>query len=476
MSTPHPRGQQNGSIIVSILLVMLFLTTVIFGLLVLSNANLTRARGRIFLLQAQYAAESGVDAAIAHLNFGNDTYGGSGGEVQVLDNAGYISKYTTSVANGSTAKERIITATGKVYAPKTAATANFTRTIEVTAQRTSTTTTSAMVSRNIVDIQSGVKNIKAVDVYVNGYINMSKNTTNLIAENITVADKNTGASNCSIGGTGNLLKPSSFTNPGQTKTKLTLAYNNCITPPGNTSNADFDVLANQINISKVQSTLIPVSYYMDSSYQNSPGGCSDWTSGSFPRDIPSTGNTKKTHYPDSAGGISSACGTSGDLSLATGQYNIKDHVHIRANLCAATACTPTFYNPDSGAAGMKFVFIEGTINFNSVQTAAGSGPIVFITYGADPGSHGNACPLGDSIYLGNSGNTSASAIYFLATSTICLDNTKYNSDPAMGGISGKNLYVSTSPGTPFDLGLDPNFPVGSIPIDLAWRAVRYRRL
>jgi hypothetical protein len=476
MMAKNVGNQQTGSVIVSILIVTLFLTGFIFSLMVLANANLVRARGRILLLQAQYAAESGVDAAIANFNAGNDSYSGSGGEVQVLDNISFKSTYTTTVASGATVKERIITATGKVYAPKSAAVANFSRTIEVTAQRTSTTTSSALVSRNIVEIESGVKNVNAVNVYVNGYINMNKNTTNLIAENITVADKNTSASNCSIGGIGNLLKPSTFTTPGQTKTKLTLAYNNCLTPPGNTSNANFDVLANQVTISKVQSTLIPVSQYMDSSYQNSPGGCSDWTSGSFPRNIPSTGNTKKTHYPDSSNGISTSCDTAGDLSLATGQYTIRDHVHIRASLCAATACTPTFYNPDAGAAGIKFVFIEGTVNFDGIQTVSGSGPIVFVAYGADPASKTSDCPLGGAMYLGKNGTATAPAAFLLATNGVCLDKTKFGAAEALGGVSGKNIYIATNSGSPFDLGLDPSFPVSSIPIDLAWRAVRYLRL
>jgi len=473
-SKQHTR--QNGSVIVSILVITLFLSIIITSLIVLANANLTRARSRIFLLQAQYAAESGADASIAQFNAGNDAYTGSATEVTVLTDARYKSTYTMSVAAGANSKQKIITAVGRVYVPADATTASFVRTIEVVAERTAASTSSSMLSRNIIQTASSVKDIKALDIFLNGYIEMNKNTTNLIAENITVAGKNTSASNCSIGGTGNLEKPASFVTPGQTKTKLTLAYNNCISPPGNSSDSDFDVLVNQTNINKIQSTLIPFAQFMDGTYQNAPGGCNDWTTGSFPRDIPSTGNTKKTHYPDSASNISSSCGSSGDLTLDTGQYNIKDHAHIRANLCAATACTPIFYNPDAGAAGIKFVFIEGSVNFDSLTTAAGSGPIVFVTYGADPASKASLCPLGGSFYLGNGGNTSAPAAYLLAQNGLCFDKTKFDTAPALGGLSGKNIYIATNSGTPFDLGMDTSFPVSSIPIDLAWRAARYRRL
>jgi hypothetical protein len=466
---------QSGSILISILTVMLFLIIIVSALTVLANSNLSRAKGRVLLLQAQYAAESGADAAIANLNSDpNSTYSGTGGEITVLSNTSYKSTYSTTVTAGVDGRQKIVTSTGRLYRPAGGATASYSRKIEVTAQRTSSAVSATgILSRNIIDIQSGVKNIYAKDIFVNGYINMNKNTTSIIAESVTAAGKNTGATNCSIGGIGNLVKPSSFVTPGQTKTKITVAYNNCISPPGNTSNADFDVLANQTNLGKVQSTYIPWSQYMDSSYQNAVQNCNDWTTGAFPRTIPSTGNTKKTHYPDSSSNISASCGNSGDLSLATGQYNITDNVHIRANLCAASACTPTFYNP-TGA--VKYMFIEGAVNFNSLQTAAGSGPIILISYGADPASKTSVCPLGGAIYIGNTGNTSAPAMYLLANNGVCMDKTKFSTSPALGGLSGKNVYIATNPGTPFDLKLDTSFDTSSIPIDLSWHADRYRRL
>jgi hypothetical protein len=466
-------SHQRGSVIVSLLFATIILTSLIYGLIVLAASNLTRARGRILLLQAQYAAESGVDMAISNLNNGNLTYSGSGGEVTILTASTYTSTFSVEVVNGASSTERIITATGKVYSPKTASPAAFTRKIEVIARQSSIQHSTSLASRNIIYVDSSVKTLKARDIYVNSFIMLNKNTTDLIAENITVAGKNTTAANCSIEGTGNLVKPTSFTTAGQTKTNITTAYNNCISPPGNTTNANFNVAANQTTISKIQSTYIPWTQYMDTSYQNSASSCGDWTSGSSPRDIPRTGNTKKTHYPDSSSGVSASCGSSGDLSLGSNQYNIIDNVHVRANFCAATACDPTFNNPSSST---KYIFIEGTVNFGSLKTAAGSGPIVMIVYGADPASQASLCPYGGATYLGNSGNTSAPAIYLLAINGLCFDKTKFGSAPALGGISGKNIYIATNSGTPFDLGLNTSFPVADIPINLYWRAARYRRL
>jgi hypothetical protein len=408
------------------------------------------------------------------LNNTGESYSGSGGEQILTSQTNYKVTYSSTIAtNGS---KKTITAIGKIYRPASAVTASYTHTVEVIAERSSATSASSMTSRNVIELASSVKDVSAVDIYVNGYINLTKNGNNLIAENIIAGGKNTGASNCSIGGSGTLTKPTTFTHPGQTKTNINVAYNNCISPPGNTSNANFNVSANQNNINLVQSTMIPFSQYMDSGYQNSPSGCSDWTTGTFPRNIPSNGNTKKTHYPDNGSGIISSCGTSGNIQLDQGQYNIKNNAHIRANLCATTACKPTFYNPDQGAAGIKFVFIEGSVNFDSIHTANGSGPIVFVIYGPDPSSKTGDCPLGGSFFLGNGGNTSAPALYVLTQNGACFYQTKFDTRPALGGVTGKNIYIATNSGTPFDLGLDPSFPTSSIPINLSWKASLYRRV
>lgn len=476
MKTVRTRRNRQGSIIVSILIITFFLFTVVSGLIVLANSNLIRARSRVQLLQAQYAAESGADTAIAYLNAdASSSYAGTNGtEIQVLSNSLYRSTFITSVVAGSSTNEKIVTSTGKVYKAGTGGALVASRKIEVVAARSTTTTTATgMTSRNIIDIQSGVKNIRAKDLFVNGYIFMNKNTTNLIAENITVAGKNTGSGNCSLGGSGNLVKPTTFSDPAQTKTKITLAYNNCINPPGNSSDSNFDVYANQTDIAKVQSTYIPWSQYMDSSYTNSYNACSDWTSGTSPRTIPSAGHTKMTHYPDSGSNVSSSCGNSGDLALGSAEYDITSNVHIRANLCAASACTPMFYNP---TASPVYIFVEGSINFDGVQTKTGSGPIVMISYGTDPSSKTGVCPYGGAFYLGKNGTTIAPALYMLSMNGLCLDNTKFGADPALGGLSGKNLYVSTSPGSPFDLSLDTTFPSSAVPVNLAWHASLYRRL
>ena len=93
MHTQHrTNSQQSGAIVVTILALMIFFSTMLLGLVAIANANLSRARGRIMLLQAQYAAESGADAAIADLNASSvdpPTYAGTSGDIALLSTGQY---------------------------------------------------------------------------------------------------------------------------------------------------------------------------------------------------------------------------------------------------------------------------------------------------------------------------------------------------------------------------------------------------
>ena len=464
-------GQNSGSIVVIILIIMLFLTTLLFGAITVANANLYRAWSRLMLLQAQYAAESGADYAVTTLNNVNSGFTGTTSDIQVLSTVLYKATFSVSVTtSGSTAT---ITSTGKVYKPANATTPRYTRKIQVTAKQTSSSNAYGLMGTNSIVIDSAVKNVTAKTIFVNSFIKASKNSTNLNFSSLTAGgkDSSTGASNCSISGSGTLNNV-----PSTSKATIDMAYNNCITPPGNTSNSNFTVTANDNSISTITSLYIPWSQYMDSSYQSSPSGCNDW-SGSGTITIPSTGNTKKTHYPDSGSGIASTCGTSGVIALGTNTYNIADNVHIRADLCSyTTQCYPTFNNT-SGS--LKYIFVEGNAYFKGVKTT-GTNPIVLETFGADsstvPNSKCNG--IGASIYVGNNGSngTNAPELYLLTRRNICFDLSKFDANPALGGLGGQNLYISTNSGTPFDMNLNTSFPTASIPINLAWRATGYERL
>ena len=92
----------SGSIIVSILVIMIFLTITILSLAVISQTNISRANQRILLLQAQYAAESGADVVVAYLNSSTEAYADSGVEKKLFKDAfatNYRATYQATVTN-----------------------------------------------------------------------------------------------------------------------------------------------------------------------------------------------------------------------------------------------------------------------------------------------------------------------------------------------------------------------------------------
>jgi type II secretory pathway component PulK len=119
---------EQGSLLIGVLALTMFMAVMITALSALANANLQRSKSRILVLQAQYSAESGADAAIATLN--NDlstTYTGTGGsQVTVLTTSRYKATYSTTVVSGSNQNELIITSIGRVFQPVTASSPLYT--------------------------------------------------------------------------------------------------------------------------------------------------------------------------------------------------------------------------------------------------------------------------------------------------------------------------------------------------------------
>lgn len=488
-SEMHNSRQESGSILVSILIIMIFLTMTVLSLAVVSQTNITRATQRIYLLQAQYAAESGADAVVAYLNSSSGSYADSGTEKTLYTyDPNYRATYQATVTDDpADANKKNVHSIGRVYQPASATTARFTYRINVKLERSSIAFTSSIVSRNSVEVASSVKAVVAKSLFVNEYVRAHKNTTDIMIDDLTVAGKYPDGNNCSLSGAGNLVRNSSL--PEGTKAKIHMAYTNCMdATPGNTSDADFDVIANDTSLEKIASLYIPWSYKMnnnDGGGEYADGNCSDWAAAS--PTIPSSGNARKTHYPDSGAGTvpASSCGGSGsapaDLNLGSKTYTINDHAHVRAHLCKAYTCTPTFINPDADKP--KFIFVEGVINFERVTVDSTSpGDIVFISYSTSQNiAASKQCPSDSAaIRLGKDGSNSllAPKAYFIATNgMLCVDQTKFDSGvKSLGGISGKDIYLSSNSGATFELTFSPEFPLSSIPLDLSWRASNVKRV
>lgn len=503
---------QSGSVVVSILVIMMFLTITILSLAVMSQSNIQRSINRIYALQAQYSAESGADTAIAYINQPNATgdasgvYPESGQEKLLVQHTGpstqdYRATYTAVTApyldeNGIVDNNKIkVTSTGKVYKPASSSNVSNTYKIEVIVERTTAQITSSLVSRNSVIVDSSVKKITAKSMYVNAFIEVESNVTGLVMDDLTIAGKvSQNGSLCSLIGKGYMEKRPDLVG----KAKLNMAGLNCMdTGVGNTSNANFDITANNSELRPITSTHIPWSFKMNTALYANAGSCNDWTAGTSTSTItiPSAGNDKKTHYPNSLSGTASSgspsCGTAGDIDLGERKIILNDHAHVRGHFCKNNAnCRPKFVNPDS--ANPVFVFVEGTMNFKNITVSKdpaspfySPGDVVLISYSPAisgiTGLNGSKCNGNvATIHLSKDGSNDVLApkLYLIATvGVICIDQTKFpGADDALGGISGHDLVISSNSGTSFNLSFNPEFPLDSIPIDLSWRAVHIKRL
>lgn len=489
----HNTSYQRGSIIVSLLVIMIFLTITVLSLGAISQTNIQRSVNRILLLQAQYAAESGADIALSYLN---EAQPAPTGQKMLMSHAPYYSATYEVAVSDIAANSKKALSIGRVYRPAVTAaqlataTPDVTYKLEVGYTRSSTSMTSSILSRNSVEIDSSVKEVKAKSLFVNEYIKANKNGNLITIDDLTVAGKYPDSTNCSILGAGDLNRSPELVALGQ-KAKIHTGNNVCISPPGNTSNSNFDVTANDSSIQKIASTQIPWDFKMNGNDGNgvySNGPCSDWGQAS-PVTIPRT-TARKSHYPDTNDGVidAFACTFSGsaiapnkaDLNLSNRTYIIKDHVHVRAHLCRNYTCTPTFKNPDNDT---KFIFVEGVINFQNITVDDNSvGNIAFISYSTSQTIAGSKqCPSNlAAIRIGKDGSNAVNApkAYFIAVNgMLCIDQTKFlNGAASLGGISGKDLYISSNSGGVFYLTFNPQFPLSDIPLDLAWRTGNIKRL
>lgn len=146
------------------------------------------ARFDQFHTEAQLAADAGADYAIEQISLDN-TWSGTGGEIQLLNANNIKTTYTATVSNGTNTKT--ITVTGKTYFP--ANSANFSRSVSIYVDLRSVTTGSySIVSGEGGLFMSNGSKVVGGDVFVNGEIKLQNNaqiglSTNPI--NLSVADQ-----------------------------------------------------------------------------------------------------------------------------------------------------------------------------------------------------------------------------------------------------------------------------------------------
>lgn len=180
--------QQNGQILVSLLIVVPSMIVIVAAYLALSTSSYRSSRQDQFHTMAQIAADSGADYAIGQINQ-NGTYA-STSETTLHSDSQIRTTYTETVTNnGSSSKT--ITSTGKTYWPAAATTPATSVTVKVDLRAVQQGNYS-IISGDGGLIMSNTSKIVAGDIFINGTISLSNSaqiglSTNAV--NVNVADE-----------------------------------------------------------------------------------------------------------------------------------------------------------------------------------------------------------------------------------------------------------------------------------------------
>ena len=123
------RKKQNGFIVGSLLVIMLVISVLIVTVMSTTISNFQSATKDQFRVNAQFAADAGLDLGIHRLNL-NGNWAGTSGEVNFYTTSAGKSIRTTydvTIMAGSNASKKLVTSKARVYSPSTGTTAKFTR-------------------------------------------------------------------------------------------------------------------------------------------------------------------------------------------------------------------------------------------------------------------------------------------------------------------------------------------------------------
>lgn len=162
-----------------ILPVLLFTITLIITLLAfvgsLSLTTYNLSTREAYKVNAQLAADAGLDVGIHEFNMDN-SWAGTSGEVTLLDSPGLRTTYETHILPGASTDQRIVSVTARTYSPSSSTTPKITRRYEVDLRAiTSGVGPSSVVSGVGGLIMESNAKITGGDVVVNGTIELSSN-------------------------------------------------------------------------------------------------------------------------------------------------------------------------------------------------------------------------------------------------------------------------------------------------------------
>jgi hypothetical protein len=165
------RQSQNGFILLTVMTTTVFIMLIGIVSLQLITSNLRTAKAERYLVNAQFAADAGIDDTIRHLNQ-DSTWPGSGSETTLLTDPKFKTTYLTTVTPGVDDFQKFIDVTAKTYAPATSPTATYTRKYQVEMRGVGGGNFSVVTGVGGLNMLNNSK-ILGGQVYVNGQLTMS---------------------------------------------------------------------------------------------------------------------------------------------------------------------------------------------------------------------------------------------------------------------------------------------------------------
>ena len=126
---PH-KLSDSGFVLVALMIISAFILALGLVTAQLGLSNLRLATAETYRVNAQFAADAGLDDAIQKLN-ADETWTGSGGEVTLLSNGVMKSTYTTTVTNDADPGFKYVDVTARTYVPATSATPRIERKFQI---------------------------------------------------------------------------------------------------------------------------------------------------------------------------------------------------------------------------------------------------------------------------------------------------------------------------------------------------------
>lgn len=209
------RIQQQGSVLLSIVLILPFLILIAALYMEFSVSSLRLAREDQFHTYAQFATDAGIDVSLQEINE-DASWTGTNGEVELFNDGQIKTTYQLTVDNPTT-ESKIVTAVGRTYSPATASTPSYTVTINVDLRPVTSGTYSVVTGVGGLILNNSAK-ILGGDVLVNGEIFMS-NSAQIGLSNNPVNRIEVAHQNCPVPADANYPR---ICNPGENGQPITI--------------------------------------------------------------------------------------------------------------------------------------------------------------------------------------------------------------------------------------------------------------